>query len=255
MHRAISRIKVIGGLDVSDKLRPQDGRCSVRVDDKVYDLRISTVPTRGTEKAVLRILDPSAAPSLDGVGVQAVELEAIMGLLSHREGIVVVMGPTGSGKTTTLYAALRHLATEDVNVMTVENPIEYDLPGLTQIQVNRKQGVTFAGALRAVLRQDPDIILVGEIRDLETAEIAVQASLTGHLVLTTLHTNDAIASIQQLQDLGLDRPSIAEGLVGIVAQRLVRRLCTECSTPNSDTGTESSECTLCDGSGSGAASP
>ena len=128
---------------------------------------------------------------------------------------VVVTAPTGSGKTTTLYAALRHLATEDVNVMTVEDPIEYELPGLTQIQVNRKQGVTFAGALRAVLRQDPDIILVGEIRDLETAEIAVQASLTGHLVLTTLHTNDAIAPIQRLQDLGLDRPSIAEGLVGI----------------------------------------
>lgn len=247
MLRAVSRIKVIGGLDVADRLRPQDGRCRIKVDDKVYDLRISTVPTRSTEKAVLRILDPAAAPSLEGVSVQAPELEAFTKLLGHREGIVVVTGPTGSGKTTTLYAALRHLATEDVNVMTVEDPIEYELPGLTQIQVNRKQGVTFAGALRAVLRQDPDIILVGEIRDLETAEIAVQAGLTGHLVLATLHTNDAIASIRRLKDLGLDQPSIAESLRGVVGQRLVRRLCPECST--SEANEASSECDACSGTG------
>lgn len=249
MLRAISRIKVVGGLDLGDKLRPQDGRCRVKVGDKVYDLRISTVPTRGTEKAVLRILDPSSAPSLEGVGMQDTELQSFQRLLGHSTGIVIVTGPTGSGKTTTLYAALGRLATDAVNIMTVEDPVEYELAGLTQIQVNRKQGVTFAGALRAVLRQDPDIVLVGEIRDLETAEIAVQAGLTGHLVLATLHTNDAIGAVRRLADLGLDRPSIAESLRGIVSQRLVRRVCHECPEPLPGDTDETLVCEKCGGQG------
>ncbi len=249
MLRAISRIKVIGGLDVGDRLRPQDGRCRVQVADRTYDLRISTVPTRGTEKAVLRILDPASAPSLEGIGMRHHDDAAFRELLRNREGIVIVTGPTGSGKTTTLYAALGHLATDDVNIMTVEDPVEYELAGLTQIQVNPRQGVTFASALRAVLRQDPDIVLVGEIRDLETAEIAVQAGLTGHLVLATLHTNDAIGSIRRLAELRLDRPSIAESLKGIVAQRLVRRLCKECPAPIPGDEDEAPVCERCGGTG------
>ncbi len=177
----------------------------------------------------MRILDPSSTPSLDGIDMLEQEAAAFEKLLNHREGIVFVTGPTGSGKTTTLYAALRRLATEKVNIMTVEDPVEYEMSGLTQIQVAPAQGVTFATSLRAILRQDPDIVLVGEIRDLETAEIAVQASLTGHLVLSTLHTNDAVGAIRRLTDLGLERSAIAESLRGVVAQRLVRRVCPECN--------------------------
>ncbi|MFQ5551236.1 MAG: GspE/PulE family protein, partial [Gemmatimonadales bacterium] len=171
-NRVVSRIKVIGGLDIADHLRPQDGRARVAVAGRNFDLRISTVPTRAAEKAVIRVLDTQGAPLLDEVGFGSDELERYRKLLSLRDGIVVVTGPTGSGKTTTLYAALRELATEDVNIMTIEDPIEYDLPGITQMQVETKQGLTFATALRAMLRQDPDIVLVGEIRDKETADMA-----------------------------------------------------------------------------------
>jgi type II secretory ATPase GspE/PulE/Tfp pilus assembly ATPase PilB-like protein/ActR/RegA family two-component response regulator len=230
--RVLSRIKIMGRLDIADRLRPQDGRARVMVEGKEYDLRISTVPTREAEKAVIRILNTRHAAGLDHCGLPTPELERLRHALSQRDGIVVVTGPTGSGKTTTLYNAIRELATVEVNVMTVEDPVEYELAGITQIQVEPKRGVTFVSALRAILRQDPDVILVGEIRDLETAQVAVQASMTGHLVLATLHTNDAVGILQRLVDLGLDRPSIADSLRAALAQRLVRRLCQACAQPS-----------------------
>ncbi len=227
--RVIARIKVIGDLDLADRRRPQDGRARIDVAGKHYDLRVSTVPTRGYEKAVIRILDASKVPDLAALGLLERERAVFDRLMQYRDGIVLVTGPTGSGKTTTLYALLREVATEEVNVMTVEDPVEYELRGITQIQVEPAQGVTFASALRAILRQDPDVVLVGEIRDRETAEIAVQASMTGHLVLATLHTNDAVGVVRRLGDLGLDRASIAETLRGAVAQRLLRRVCPHCA--------------------------
>jgi type II secretory ATPase GspE/PulE/Tfp pilus assembly ATPase PilB-like protein/CheY-like chemotaxis protein len=228
LNRVVSRIKILGKLDIADRLRPQDGRTRIEVDGRTYDLRIATVPTREAEKVVIRILDPEGSKTLEDLGVPEPELRRMRYLLSHRDGIVVVTGPTGSGKTTTLYAALRETATGEVNIMTVEDPVEYEIKGLTQIQVEPKRGVTFASALRALLRQDPDVIFVGEIRDLETAEIAVQASMTGHLVLATLHTNDAVGVVPRLVDLGLDRASIAATLRGGLAQRLLRRVCDHC---------------------------
>jgi len=231
LNRVVSRIKILGGLDIADRLRPQDGRARIRVEERLFDLRISTVPTRDSEKAVIRVLDPESSLGLDDLQLPAPELGRLRRLLGFRDGIVLVTGPTGSGKTTTLYAALHELATGEVNIMTVEDPVEYELPGITQIQVEPKRGVTFASALRAILRQDPDVILVGEIRDLETAEIAVQAALTGHLVLATLHANDAAGAVTRLLDLGLDRGIVADALRGALAQRLARRACTECAAP------------------------
>ncbi|MBI1799106.1 MAG: Flp pilus assembly complex ATPase component TadA [Candidatus Eisenbacteria bacterium] len=228
-NRVISRIKIMGKLDIADRLRPQDGRASISVAGRSYDLRISSVPTRIAEKVVIRILGQGGSTKLSDIDIPADQLSAIRSLLSHRNGIVPVTGPTGSGKTTTLYAALRELATGEENIMTVEDPVEYELAGITQIQVESKRGLTFAAALRSLLRQDPDIILVGEIRDAETANIAAQASMTGHLVLATLHTNNAIGAVQRLMDLGLDRASIAATLRGVVAQRLVRKLCLHCA--------------------------
>jgi type II secretory ATPase GspE/PulE/Tfp pilus assembly ATPase PilB-like protein/ActR/RegA family two-component response regulator len=231
LNRVVSRIKVIGELDISDRMRPQDGRVRIGVSNRNFDLRISTVPTRDSEKVVIRILDPEATVDLDSLGLAPADLSELQRLLSFREGIFVVTGPTGSGKTTTLYSCLRQLATGEVNVMTVEDPVEYELPGITQMQVEPRRDFTFATALRAILRQDPDIIFVGEIRDLETADIAVQASMTGHFVLATLHTNDAVGAVQRLVDLGLERSSIAEALIGSLAQRLVRRVCAKCAQP------------------------
>jgi type II secretory ATPase GspE/PulE/Tfp pilus assembly ATPase PilB-like protein/ActR/RegA family two-component response regulator len=228
VSRIVSRIKVLGKLDIADRMRPQDGRARIQVLNKSYDLRISTVPTRDAEKAVIRILRPDMAKTLADVGLQAYELQRIRQLIGQRDGIVVVTGPTGSGKTTTLYAALSDVATSEVNVMTVEDPIEYELAGVTQIQVETKRNVTFASALRSILRQDPDVIFVGEIRDAETAEVAAQAAATGHLVLATLHTNDAMSAVSRMNDLGLDRATIASVLRGAVAQRLVRRMCADC---------------------------
>lgn len=232
--RVISRIKVIARLDIADHIRPQDGHMHVSVSGREYDLRISTVPTRDAEKCVIRILDPNVSRTLDEIGLPAQEMELFRRQLRRRDGVVVVTGPTGSGKTTTLYGALREVATEDVNAMTVEDPIEYELAGLTQIPVEPKRGVTFASALRAILRQDPDIIFVGEIRDPETAEVAVQASLTGHLVLTTLHTNEALGAILRLSDLGVEPAAITQTLRASMAQRLLRRVCPECSEPVGD---------------------
>jgi type II secretory ATPase GspE/PulE/Tfp pilus assembly ATPase PilB-like protein len=228
MVRVVSRIKILAKLDIADRHRPQDGRTRIEVRGKHYDLRISTVPTRDAEKVVIRILDPSGAPLLSELDMLDLELRRFRQMLAFREGIVIVTGPTGSGKTTTLYAAVRELATGEVNIMTVEDPVEYELAGITQIQVEPKRGVTFPSALRAILRQDPDVVFVGEIRDLETASVAVQAAMTGHLVLATLHTNDALGVVPRLIDLGLDRASIAGALRGIVAQRLVRRVCPDC---------------------------
>jgi type II secretory ATPase GspE/PulE/Tfp pilus assembly ATPase PilB-like protein/ActR/RegA family two-component response regulator len=226
--RVISRIKVLAKLNIADRMRPQDGRARVRIENRSYDLRISTVPVREREKVVIRILDPEGSPMLDKLGMVEYELARIKQLVGFREGVVIVTGPTGSGKTTTMYGALRQLATGAINIMTVEDPVEYELPGITQIQVETKRDVTFASSLRAILRQDPDVVFVGEIRDSETAEIAVQASMTGHLVLATLHTNDAVGTIPRLIDLGLSPVSIAASFRGVVAQRLIRRVCAYC---------------------------
>jgi type IV pilus assembly protein PilB len=229
LSRVVSRIKIMAKLDIADRLRPQDGRARIAFGGRKVDLRISTVPTRNTEKVVIRLLDPQQSRSLEETGLLDLELARFKHLLSHREGIVVVTGPTGSGKTTSLYAALQHIHNDDINIMTVEDPVEYELPGLTQIQVETKQGVTFASALRAILRQDPDILFVGEIRDAETAKIAAEASLTGHLVLSTLHTNDAAGTVGRFLDLGLDAHTLGGTLRGALAQRLVRKICPACS--------------------------
>jgi type IV pilus assembly protein PilB len=231
LSRVVSRIKVVGRMDIADRLRPQDGRAQILNHGRKFDLRISTVPVRGAEKVVIRILDPTAVGTLEETRLPKDDLDKLRHLLRQRDGIVVVTGPTGSGKTTTLYGALAEIATEEVNIMTVEDPVEYELPGLAQIQVEPKKGVTFASALKAILRQDPDVIFVGEIRDLETAEMAAQASLTGHLVLATVHANDAVGAIRRLTDLGLEAATVVQTLRGALAQRLVRRVCPDCSEP------------------------
>ena len=225
----VSRIKIMAGLDIADRLRPQDGRMTVTVGAGEVDLRVSTLPAARGEKVVLRVLDTRAgAARLDALGLSATASRRLHDVLDAREGLVLVTGPTGSGKTTTLYAALRTIMERGVNVVTVEDPVEYRIPGVAQVQVSTRTGLSFAAALRSILRQDPDVILVGEIRDAETASIAVQAALTGHLVLTTLHTLDAASAVTRLDDLGVDRYKVAASLRGVVAQRLLRRLCAEC---------------------------
>jgi type II secretory ATPase GspE/PulE/Tfp pilus assembly ATPase PilB-like protein/CheY-like chemotaxis protein len=225
----ISRIKIISGLDIADRLRPQDGRARVAVNGIAVDLRVSTLPASLGEKVVIRVLDSSRTVlALDKLGLSGMEQSDIEGLLDNRDGIILVTGPTGSGKTTTLYSAIRHVQSEGVNIVTVEDPVEYRLQGIVQVQVHEKAGLTFASALRSILRQDPDVVLVGEVRDRETAQIAVQASLTGHLVLSTLHTNDAPNAVTRLVDIGMEPYKIASALRGVVAQRLMRRLCPTC---------------------------
>ena len=232
----ISRIKIMSGLDIADRLRPQDGRARVSVNGEAVDLRVSTLPASLGEKVVIRILSQRATVlSLDALGMHPDEQEAIRGLLSAKEGILLVTGPTGSGKTTTLYSAIRLIQSEGVNIVTVEDPVEYRLgENIVQVQVHEKAGLTFASALRSILRQDPDVVLIGEIRDQETAQIALQASLTGHLVLSTLHTNDAPNAVTRLVDMGMEPYKIASALRGIVAQRLMRRLCPKCRTTSSE---------------------
>ncbi len=225
----ISRIKIIANLDIADRLRPQDGRARVAVNGVPVDLRVSTLPAALGEKVVVRVLDTSQTVlSLESLGLNPEESEAIRALLANRDGVILVTGPTGSGKTTTLYSAIRHVQSEGVNIVTVEDPVEYRMQGIVQVQVHEKAGLTFASALRSILRQDPDVVLVGEVRDRETAQIAVQASLTGHLVLSTLHTNDAPNAVTRLVDIGVESYKIASALRGIVAQRLMRRLCPSC---------------------------
>ena len=225
----VSRIKIMAKLDIADRLRPQGGHASVFADGKRIDLRVSTLPASHGEKVVIRILDPrSAIRSLDSLGLSEGDGERLSRLLDVREGLVLVTGPTGSGKTTTLYAALRQIKQRGLNIITVEDPVEYRIPGIVQVQINEKAGLSFASALRSILRQDPDVVLIGEIRDRETAAIAIQAALTGHLVFATLHTNDACSSITRLVDLGIDHGRLAAALKGVIAQRLVRRLCPGC---------------------------
>ncbi len=228
----ISRIKIMSGLDIADRLRPQDGRARVSVNGEPVDLRVSTLPASLGEKVVIRILSQRATVlSLEALGMHRDEQDAIRGLLSAKEGIILVTGPTGSGKTTTLYSAIRLIQSEGVNIVTVEDPVEYRLgENIVQVQVHEKAGLTFASALRSILRQDPDVVLIGEIRDQETAQIALQASLTGHLVLSTLHTNDAPNAVTRLVDMGMEPYKIASALRGVVAQRLMRRLCPKCRT-------------------------
>src|SRR5712692_3549325 len=225
----ISRIKIMSSLDIADRLRPQDGRARVAVNGQPIDLRVSTLPAQLGEKVVIRILDSRATvKSLDSLGLNPGEAEAIRRLLENHEGILLVTGPTGSGKTTTLYSAINEIKSEGVNIVTVEDPVEYRMPGIVQVQVQEKAGLTFASALRSILRQDPNVVLIGEIRDRETAQIAVQASLTGHLVLSTLHTNDAANAVTRLVDIGVEAYKIAAALRGVVAQRLMRKLCPTC---------------------------
>jgi general secretion pathway protein E len=230
LHAAlISRLKIMAELDISEKRLPQDGRISLRIGTRALDVRVSTLPSAHGERAVLRLLDKTGSKlSLESVGMQGEVLKRFEHLVAQPHGIVLVTGPTGSGKTTTLYAALERLDTAGQNIMTVEDPIEYELAGVGQTQVNAKIELTFAAALRAILRQDPDIIMIGEIRDFETAQIAIQASLTGHLVLATLHTNDAASAITRLTDMGIEPFLLSSSLLGVLAQRLVRKVCTAC---------------------------
>jgi general secretion pathway protein E len=234
LHAAlISRIKIMAHLDIAEKRMPQDGRIALRVGGRPIDVRVSTLPTGHGERAVLRLLDKEAGRlQLEKLGMAPTVLKSLDNLIRQPHGIVLVTGPTGSGKTTTLYAALARLDASTTNILTVEDPIEYDLPGISQTQVNTKIDMSFALALRAILRQDPDVIMIGEIRDLETAQIAVQASLTGHLVLATLHTNDSVSAVTRLMDMGVEPFLLASSLLGVLAQRLVRRLCQHCREPH-----------------------
>ena len=230
LHAAlISRLKIMAELDISEKRLPQDGRISLRIGTRAVDVSVSTLPSAHGERAVLRLLDKSESRiSLESVGMTGDTLERFLALVEQPHGIILVTGPTGSGKTTTLYAALSRLDASSSNIMTVEDPIEYELPGIGQTQVNPKIDLDFAKALRAILRQDPDVIMIGEIRDYETAQIAIQASLTGHLVLATLHTNDAASAVTRLTDMGVEPFLLSSSLLGVLAQRLVRRLCEHC---------------------------
>jgi general secretion pathway protein E len=230
LHAAlISRLKIMADLDIAEKRLPQDGRISLRIGTRAVDVRVSTLPSAHGERAVLRLLDKSESKlSLEAVGMTGDTLRRFLGLIGQPHGIILVTGPTGSGKTTTLYAALSRLDASTSNIMTVEDPIEYELPGIGQTQVNAKIDLDFAKALRAILRQDPDVIMIGEIRDYETAQIAIQASLTGHLVLATLHTNDAVSAVTRLTDMGVEPFLLSSSLLGVLAQRLVRKLCPAC---------------------------
>ncbi|MFZ3260435.1 MAG: type II secretion system ATPase GspE, partial [Thiobacillus sp.] len=225
----ISRIKIMASLDIAERRLPQDGRIKLRIQGKEIDLRVSTVPTMHGESVVMRILDKSGtALNFVTLGFDSDVLERFMEVLMLPHGILLVTGPTGSGKTTTLYTALDKLNNPDLKILTVEDPVEYQMEGINQIQVKPQIGLTFANALRSIVRQDPDIIMIGEIRDLETAQIAVQSALTGHMVLSTLHTNDAASTINRLLDMGMDDYLLTSTVNGILAQRLVRTLCTKC---------------------------
>jgi len=225
----ISRIKVMAGMDIAERRLPQDGRCSVRLGQREVDLRISTVPTSYGERSVIRLLDKSTGLfALNELGLWEDDLKTFDSLLTRSHGVIFVTGPTGSGKSTTLYACLNRINSSEKNVITIEDPIEYQLEGISQIQVATKKGMTFATALRHVLRQDPDVIMVGEVRDIETARMAIQSSLTGHLVFSTLHTNDSAGAISRLLDLGVEPYLVSSSLIAIVAQRLVRKVCPDC---------------------------
>lgn len=238
----VSRIKVMSRLDIAEKRVPQDGRISLRVAGREIDVRVSTMPSSNGERIVLRLLDKQAGRlNLTHLGMERNDLDRLSNIIEKPHGIILVTGPTGSGKTTTLYASLSQLNDKSRNILTVEDPIEYQLEGIGQTQVNTKVDMTFAKGLRAILRQDPDVVMIGEIRDLETAEIAVQSSLTGHLVLSTLHTNSAVGSITRLHDMGIEPFLLSSSLLGLLAQRLVRVLCDSCKTGYTP---DESECRL-----------
>ena len=255
-----SRIKVMAKMDIAERFVPQDGRIGIALGDRAVDIRVSSLPTQHGERIVMRLLDKARGLlTLEDLGMAAEEKARLDGLIHHPHGMILLTGPTGSGKSTSLYAILQDLARPEVNIITVEDPIEYDLPGVGQVQVNEKAGVTFAGSLRSILRQDPDIIMIGEMRDFETAHIGVQSSLTGHLVLSTLHTNDSVSAVSRLVDMGIEPYLIAGSLLGVVAQRLVRRICPSCKKSleapptmkkyGLDTVYYGSGCDLCKGSG------
>ncbi len=225
----VSRIKVMAGMDIAEHLKPQDGRIGIKVGDREIDIRVSVVPTQFGERVVLRLLyRKEGVIGLSEIGLQPEDVEVFLDVISSPFGMVLLTGPTGSGKTTTLYAMMKELNRPDVNIITIEDPVEYELEGISQIQVNRKAGMTFATGLRSVLRQDPDIMMIGEIRDRETAEMAIHSALTGHLVLSTLHTNDAPSAITRLVDMGIEPYLVSSSLLFVVAQRLVRKICTHC---------------------------
>lgn len=235
----ITRIKIIGGMDISEKRKPQDGRITSVVDRNEYDIRVSVLPTVYGEKVVMRLTSKQGLTrDKKELGFNEEELKAFDHILRHPHGIILVTGPTGSGKSTTLYTALSELNVDGVNIVTVEDPVEANIDGINQVQVNNKADMTFANALRSILRQDPDIIMIGEIRDGETAEIAVKASITGHLVVSTLHTNSAASTITRLEDMGIESYLIADSVIGVIAQRLVRRLCPKCKKPRNATYSE-----------------
>ncbi len=238
----VSRIKVMAKLNVAEKRLPQDGRIRIRIGEKEMDLRVSTLPTIFGERVVIRLLDRSTKIlTLKELGYMEDDLKKLENMISKPYGLILVTGPTGSGKSTTLYASLLKLKSPRKNIITIEDPIEYQIDGISQIQVNPKINLTFANGLRSILRQDPDIIMVGEIRDLETAEIAIHASMTGHLVLSTLHTNDAPSAVTRLVDMGVESFLVASSLEGVIAQRLVRRICNNCKTEFVPSDTEIEE--------------
>lgn len=225
-----SRIKVMAGMDIAERFVPQDGRIGISAGERMVDIRVSSLPTQHGERLVLRLLDKARGLlTLEDLGMKPREREELEKLIRRPNGMILFTGPTGSGKSTSLYAILQALARPEVNIITVEDPIEYDLPGVGQVQVNEKAGLTFASTLRSILRQDPDIIMIGEMRDFETAHIGIQSSLTGHLVLSTLHTNDSVSAVTRLTDMGIEPYLAAGSLLGVVAQRLVRRVCPHCA--------------------------
>ena len=228
-NSVLSRIKIMAGLNIAERRVPQDGRFNVRVKDKNIDLRVSTLPTVYGEKIVARLLDKSGGRiALEAIGLTEEGLAAIKNLLKYRNGVILVVGPTGSGKTTTMYSMIHEINTRDVNLVTLEDPVEYNIEGVNQVQINEKVGLTFASGLRSILRQDPDIIAVGEIRDGETADIAMRAAITGHVVLSTIHTNDAVGTIERLEDIGVEPYLVASAMRGMVSQRLLRKICPNC---------------------------
>jgi general secretion pathway protein E len=251
LHAAlISRLKIMAELDIAEKRLPQDGRISLRIGGRAIDVRVSTLPSSYGERAVLRLLDKTESKfTLESLGMSGDVLTRFDKLIAQPHGIVLVTGPTGSGKTTTLYASLGRIDTGTTNVLTVEDPVEYELPGIGQTQVNARIDLTFAKALRAILRQDPDVIMIGEIRDYETAQIAIQASLTGHLVLATLHTNDAPSAVTRLTDFGVEPYLLSSSLLGVLAQRLVRKLCGNCRTADARGRWHPVGCAECDHTG------
>lgn len=245
----LARLKIMGGMDVTERRVPQDGRAGVRLRNRSFDLRMSTLPTIYGEKCVIRVLDKNSDfLSRDGIGVEGRQLEQYEYLMGRPSGTVLIVGPTGSGKTSTMYTMIHQLNSEQVNLLTLEDPVEYNIDGINQVQINEKTGMTFAGGLRSILRQDPDIIAVGEIRDGETAEIAMRAAITGHLVLSTVHTNDALSTVERLKDIGVPNYLIAGALNGIISQRLVRVICPDCKQSYDPTAQELAELGLSAGS-------